>query len=402
MTATQTPNATVETPKQQVRQLYVAFELGWSKWGLGFTTGFGQKARKVTIQARDLPGVEKAIKKALDRFKLPTGTPVRSCYEAGRDGFWLDRWLKHKGIENLIVDSSSIELKRRAKRTKTDRLDLEKLVQMLIRFHLGDEKVWSVVRPPTVEEEERRQLHRELVTLKSDRTSHVNRIKGLLAGCGLKCSKVADDFPQRLQALRTWDDHAFVDQNPELHQRLLREYERFQFVDQQIRELQKGRAKQIRDGEGKQIEMVRQLLSLRGIGENGAWLSTMEVFSWREIANRRQLGSLIGLTPAAHQSGDSTRDQGISKAGSRWMRALAIELAWCWVRFQPGSELTKWYQRRFAEGSKRIRKIGIVALARKLMIKLWQYLETGVVPDGAQVVDWRTKMGRRALKPMPA
>ena len=128
----------------------------------------------------------------------------------------------------------------------------------------------------------------------------------------------------------------------------------------------------------------------------------MEVFSWREIANRRQLGSLIGLTPAAHQSGDSTRDQGISKAGSRWMRALAIELAWCWVRFQPGSELTKWYQRRFAEGSKRIRKIGIVALARKLMIKLWQYLETGVVPDGAQVVDWRTKMGRRALKPMPA
>ena len=391
MTATQTSHSNRKAGKSSAGGLYLAFELGWTKWTLGFTAGFGQKVHKCTIEARDLVALGREIAKARRDFKLPKNAPVFSCYEAGRDGFWLHRSLLKQGIQNIIVDSASIEVNRRAKRAKTDRLDVQKLLSMLLRHDHGEEKVWSVVKPPSVEDEDARQLHRELKTIKGDRTRHINRIKGLLASCGFSV-KVDQNLPQTLRKLKTWDGKLFVKVYPNLLERVLREFERMQLVEKHIRQLHRERAKQIRQGEGKPMDMVRQLLGLRGIGQNGAWLYVMECFGWRKIKNRRELGSLAGLTPPPFQSGDTARDQGMSKAGSRWIRSVAIELGWCWLRFQPRSQLSRWYQRRFGGGSKRIRKIGIVALARKLLIKLWQYLETGELPEGAKVVDWRLKL----------
>jgi transposase len=327
------------------------------------------------------------IAAAMKRFGLPGNAPVASCYEAGRDGFWLHRFLTSRKVENLVVDSSSIEVNRRKRRAKSDRLDAIKLVEMLIRYCNGERKVWGIIRVPAAAAEDRRQPHRELIELKSERTAHVNAIKGLLAGLGLQAS-VDDDFPGRLEALRQWDGSAVP---AALRGRLLREFERWRLVGRQIQELEKARAEAIRKGEGREVEQVRQLLNLKGIGENGAWLLVNELFAWREFRNRRELGSLAGLTPTPYDSGESRREQGISKAGNRRVRWMMVQLAWGWLQYQPESDLSRWYQRRFGGGNSRVRKIGVVALARKLLIALWRYLETGEPPAGAEVIGWDKK-----------
>jgi transposase len=363
--------------------LYLAFELGWTSWKLAFTVGAGQKPRLRSITARDLNTLVIEIHKAKQRFGLPEATPVISCYEAGRDGFWLHRYLAHQGIENLVVDAASIEVNRRRRRAKSDRLDATKLVGMLIRWHLGEKKLWGVVHVPTVADEDRRQLHRELIALKAQRTEHTNRIKGLLAGIGL--SAVIDpELPKRLEGLRQWDGTGVPSG---LHQRILREFQRWQLVTRQIHDLEAQRTREIRDPKTPQGEQVRLLLKLRGIGENSAWLLVREIFGWRGIRNRRELASLAGLTPTPYDSGESRREQGISKAGNRRVRWMMIELAWGWLRYQPQSELSRWYQRRFGAGNTRLRKLGIVALARKLLVALQKYLETGEVPAGAELVE---------------
>lgn len=160
-------------------------------------------------------------------------------------------------------------------------------------------------------------------------------------------------------------------------------------MDRQIKDLTNERAGRIRTSKDEQVGKVRQLLRLRGIGPNSAWLYVMEFFGWRQIRNRKQLAALAGLAPTPYQSGDSDHEQGISKAGNRRMRTMAVEIAWCWLRYQPGSDLRQWYQRRFAKGSSRQRRIGIVALARKLLVALWRFLETGQVPAGAETVPWK-------------
>jgi transposase len=289
-------------------------------------------------------------------------------------------------VENVVVDSSSIQVDRRRRRPKTDRLDAEKLLRMLVRWEQGEPGVWSVVRVPGVEDEDARQLHRELQTLREEQTAHGNRIKGLLAGCGVRV-KVDRHFPKRLKELRLWDGASLP---PELHRRVLREFERMQVVNRQVRELERERARRIRhDDEDAAVAKVRRLLELKGIGPNSSWLYVREVFSWREIRNGRELASLVGLVPTPYNSGQESRDLGISKAGNRRMRAMAIEIAWGWLRFQPESALSRWYGRRFAKGSSRQRRIGIVALARKLLVQLWKYLETGTPPEGAELRDWR-------------
>ena len=214
-----------------------------------------------------------------------------------------------------------------------------------------------------------------------------NAIKGLLAGLGLQAS-VDADFPQRLKKLRQWDGSAVP---TALSQRLLREFERWQLVGRQIHELEQERIRQIRKEQSPEVEQVRRLLNLQGIGENGAWLLVGELFSWRRFQNRRELGSLAGLTPTPYDSGESRREQGISKAGNRRVRWMMVQLAWGWLQYQPESELSQWYQRRFGNGNSRLRKIGIVALARKLLIALWKYLETGEPPAGAEVIGWDKK-----------
>jgi transposase len=333
--------------------------------------------------------LEREIGEAKERFGLPAGTPVVSCYEAGRDGFWLHRWLLSIGVQSEVVDSSSIQVDRRKRRAKTDRLDLEKLLKMLVRYQQGEQDVWHVVRAPSVEEEHARQLHRELETLRHEHTAHSNRIKGLLCGCG-ETVQVDKSFPRRLKQLRLWDDSALPG---DLHRRLLREFERMQVVNRQIRELEQERARRIRrDQKDPAVAQVRRLMGLNGIGVNSSWLYVREVFGWRRIRNGRQLGAIVGLTGSPYRSGNMDHEQGISKAGNRRMRAMAIEIAWGWLRFQPASELSRWYERRFAHGGKRLRRIGIVALARKLLVALWKYLETGVPPGNAELSDWKSKL----------
>lgn len=359
--------------------LYMAFELSQSKWMLGFTIGFGQRPRLRTIAARDLATLQTEIQLARERFELGADVPVISCYEAGRDGFWLHRYLTSIGVNNQIVDSASIEVNRRAKQAKTDKLDLGKLLTMLMRYQAGEKKVWRVVHVPSPEVEDHRHLHRELSDLKEQRTQHTNRIKGYLSNQGI-CLEVKDDFPERVAHQCLWNGEPLP---LGLQARLLCEHQRFQLVQQQIKVLETERRDLVRHSTRPDIEQVRHLLRLRGIGINCAWLYVMEFFSWRAFRNRREVGALAGLTPMPHRSGEEDRELGISKIGNRHIRAMAIEIAWIWLRYQPHSELSRWYQRRFAKGSKRLHKIGIVALARKLLIALWRYLEFGTLPPGA-------------------
>lgn len=361
--------------------LYLAFELSNAEWKLGFTPGAGQNPRERKIKAADLKALGLEIQLAKKRFDLPAEAPVRSCYEAGRDGFWLHRYLLSRGIENLVVDSASIEVNRRAKRAKTDRLDVGKLVAMLMRYWAGENRVWSVVHVPSVEAEDERHLHRMLMTLHGQRTRQINRIKGLLVSQGVH-DAVGKTFLDDLQTVRLWDGAQLP---PGLQARLKREYAILRFLDQHLQELEAERRAMLRDSKSPSVERVRQLMQLGGIGENSAWLYVMEFFGWREFHNRREVGGLAGLSPTPYQSGDESHDQGISKAGNSPIRSMAIEIAWSWLRLQPQSELTLWYQKRFGGGSKRLRKIGIVALARKLLVALWRYLETGEIPAGAEL-----------------
>jgi transposase len=372
-------------------RLYLALELSWNSWKLAFTVGLGQKARLRTIPARNTDLLLLEIGKAKARFGLPDDAPVVSCYEAGRDGFWLHRLLVHHGVDNRVVDSASIEVNRRQRRAKSDALDATKLVEMLIRFHNGESKVWRVVRIPTVEDEDRRQRHRELIELKAQRTEHSNRIKGLLATFGLDVL-VDAELLRRLERLRQWDGQPLPSR---VTARILREFERWQQVDQQIRALSAEQRRAVRDDAEPHVEQVRRLLDLKGIGPVGAWILVREVFGWREIKNRRELAGLAGLVPTPYGSGDSHREQGISKAGNRRVRWVLVELAWGWLRHQPNSALSLWYQRRFGSGNSRARKVGIVALARELLIALWKYLEGGEVPEGATIVPWQKKLNGR-------
>lgn len=359
--------------------LYLAFELSNSQWKLGFTIGLGQQPRQRTIPAGDLSRLQEEIERARKRFGLREEVRVVSCYEAGRDGFWLHRYLETVKVDNVVVDSASIEVNRRYRRAKTDRLDVKKLLTMLIRYHSGEEKVWQVIRVPSEEAEDQRQLHREMSSLKRARTGHINRIKGLLAGQGARLS-VKGDFRQQLTSLGSWNGSPLP---PGLRARLEREFARLELVNQQLKLLETERREAIEHGQGARLDMVRHLLKLRGIGVNGAWLFVMEFFGWRQFHNRREVGALAGLTPTPYQSGAGAKEQGISKAGNSYIRPIAVEIAWCWLRYQPESALSRWYQERFAAGNSRQRRLGIVALARKLLVALWRYLEMGVVPEGA-------------------
>jgi len=372
-----TPRMTQDSLSQST--LYLAFELGKNTWKLGFTIGMAQQPRERTLPAGALETLQKEITRAKQRFGLPEDACVVSCYEAGRDGFWLHRYLAAHGVTNHVIDSASIEVNRRQRRAKTDRLDVHKLLTMLLRHMAGERKVWSVVRVPSVEEEDRRQLHRELTTAKCDRTRLSNRIKGLLAGHGVQLV-LQGDVDAQLDQLHQWDGSPLP---PALLSRLKRAWQQVCFLTAHIQTLEAQRWAVLRRREDAVVDQVRQLFTLRGIGVNSAWLYVMEFFAWRDFQTPKQVGALAGLTPTPSQSGQSRRELGIAKAGNRHMRAMAIEIAWAWRRFQPTSALSQWYEQRFGHGSARLRKIGIVALARKLLIALWRFLKTGVLPEGA-------------------
>jgi transposase len=359
--------------------LFVAFELSEKTWKLGFTTGHGQKPRECTVTARHHEHVLNEIAQAKRRFGLPETASVVSCYEAGREGFWLHRFLQAHGITNHVVDSSSIEVNRRRRRAKSDGLDVRKLRSILLRYAYGERQVWQVVKVPSVEAEDHRHLHRDLETLKQERASTMTRIEGLLSRQGLRVPSLTK-LPEQLEALRLWDGAPIP---PGLCRRVLRVYAHYTFLSEQIAAVEAERRAQLQTASEAHIDKVRQLMQLKGMGINGAWLLVMEFFGWRAFENRRAVGGLAGFTPTPYQSGESTREQGITKAGNRHVRWMTTELAWSWLRFQPDSALSVWFRARFGSGGKRLRRIGIVAVARKLLIALWRFLETGVLPAGA-------------------
>jgi transposase len=361
--------------------LFVAFELSEKNWKLGFTTGHGQKPRERGVEARNQTRLLQEVAQAKKRFGLPDTAPVLSCYEAGREGFWLHRFLLAQGITNYVVDSSSIEVKRRRRRAKSDGLDVRKLVSMLIRYEHGEGDVWRVVNVPSVQAEDDRHLHRDLETLKQERASTTTRIKSLLSTQGVRLKSLSM-FPEQLDALRLWDGSEVPSG---LCRRLLRVWAHHRFLSEQIADLEAERRTLLRTSEEPSIDKVRQLMHLRGIGINGSWLLVMEFFAWRELKNRRQVGGLAGLTPTPYQSGESAREQGITKSGNRHVRWMTTELAWSWVRYQPESALSQWFQERYGGGGKRLRRIGIVAVARRLLIALWRFLKSGVLPEGAEL-----------------
>jgi transposase len=376
MTTTATRTEHGNTP---AGTLFMAFELSDKTWKLGFTTGPGQKPRERNVTARDQERVLDEIASAKRRLGLPETAPVVSCYEAGREGFWLHRFLEAHGITNQVVDSSAIEVSRRQRRAKSDGLDVRKLLSMLMRYEQGERQVWRVVHVPSVEAEDQRHLHRDLETLKRERGSTTTRIKGLLSSQGLQVTSLSN-LPEQLDALRLWDGSPIP---PGLRQRVLRVYAHHQFLSEQIAEVEAERRALLQTSTDTSIDKIRQLMMLKGIGINGSWLLVMEFFGWREFKNRREVGGLAGFTPTPYQSGESAREQGISKSGNRHVRWMTTELAWSWLRFQPESALSVWFRERFGSGGKRLRRIGIVAVARKLLIALWRFLETGVLPEGA-------------------
>jgi transposase len=359
--------------------LFMAFELREKTWKLGFSIGHGHKPRERMLPARDQQRLLDEIVHAKARFGLPDTVPVVRCDEAGREGFWLHRFLQAQRIRNHVVDSSSIAVNRRQRRAKSDTLDVRKLLRMLMRYEYGDRQVWRVGHVPSVDAEAQRHLHRDLETLKQERASTTTRIQGLLSSQGIRLTGLSK-FAEQLEALRLWDGTEIP---RGLRRRLLRVYAHYQFLSAQIAALAAERRALLHSSHDASIEKVRQLRQRKGLGINGAWLLVMEFFGWRELKHRREVGGLAGLTPTPYQSGESAREHGMTKAGNRHVRWMATELAWSWLRYQPESALSGWFRERFGGGGTRLRRIGIVAVARKLLIALWRFLETGVIPEGA-------------------
>lgn len=363
--------------------MYVAFELGKAKWKLGIVAPGGHKLSQYTVDGGAVGAVQELIDKAKAKVQRRADTPVRivSCYEAGYDGFWLHRWLQAHGIETRVLDPASVEVNRRLRRAKTDRLDLEKLMRALMRHEEGDRLACKMVHVPTPEQEDERRPSRERQRLIKERTGHVNRLKGLLHGQGIRdLWGRCQDFGAWLATLTTGDGRPLPGH---LGDELKREHARLKLVEAQIDEIEAqvaaARSEAPADGI---VPKINQLLELKSLGPVGSQILVSEAF-FRDFKNRRQVGSYFGLTGTPYNSGDSRREQGISKAGNARARTVAVQLAWLWRRHQPDSALSRWFEERIGKQKGAAKRIAIVALARKLMVALWRFLQQGLVPEGA-------------------
>jgi len=362
--------------------VHMAFELSKANWKIGVLLPGSPKLSRFTVKGGDvttLSGRLASLRAKAERC----GKPVRilSCYEAGLDGHWLHRWLTDQGVMSHIVDPSSIEVSRRGRRAKTDRIDLEKLMRAFLAYLRGEPRVCSMLHVPSPEDEDRKRSSRERERLLKEQTAHTNRIKALLFGQGIRdVMPLKPGFIASLEAMRTGDGRALP---ARLKEELVREHERLCLAHKQIAALEAQSKAALRAAApGSAAAKIMQLVDLKSIGVTSGQELVNEVF-YRSFDNRRQVGSYFGLTGTPYDSGESRREQGISKAGNSRARALAIELGWLWVRHQPGSELTRWFRERVGDLKGRIRRIAIVAVARKLIVALWRYLTTGLVPTGA-------------------
>lgn len=357
--------------------LYMAMELSNSKWKLGFSNG--QRMRRKSIDARDRQRLVEEVDLAKHKLGLEPEARVMVCFEAGRDGHWIYRWLSAEGFEVLEIDSSSIEAPRGRKHVKTDRVDVEKLLDLLLRYCLGFRQAFRVVRVPPEEAEAAQRLHREDEYLLRQRMRVSNRIKGLLVTQGLVDVPLKRGFVAWLEEVQLWDGRSL---SSELKVELRRLHAQYELMDGQMAEVAQAYQQELLSDTAVG-DKRRKLELVKSIGPKTSRVLSAEVFSWRVFRNGKQVGGMSGLTPTPSQSGDVNREQGISKAGNRRVRRVMIELAWLWLQWQPDSALSQWFNRRFAHGGKRMRRIGIVALARKLLIALWRYVEWGVIPEGA-------------------
>jgi len=379
----ETPATVVATTTpSDVDTLFASLELSKSKWLLTVNSPGGEKFSKHQLGGGDSGSLLGLLARLRTKAEQRCGRPVRvmAIQEAGLDGFWLHRLLIDNGVESTVVDPASIAVDRRHRRVKTDSVDGETLLRTSMAFARGERRVCSMVRAPSPEEEDRRRLTRERGTLLKERIQHTNRIKGLLNGQGVRdYDPLARDRIARLEAVRTGDGRALPQM---LKAEIRRELERIEMATAQLAIVERARDAQLRtQAEGRE-NPAAMLLEIKGIGAEFASLLWLEAL-FRNFANRRQVAAYAGLAPSPWQSGAIDRDQGISKAGDRRLRRTMIELAWFWLRHQPSSALSRWFQERVGAGRGRIRRIAIVALARKLLVALWRYVAQGIVPKGA-------------------
>ena len=358
--------------------LFVALELSRSTWLVALHSPLSDKVSQHRIEGGDVEGLLALIARKREQAQARLGRPLRvvSCFEAGYDGFWLHRWLCAHGLENRVLDAASLLVDRRAKRAKTDRLDAAGLLRTLMALERGEMQVCRVVHGPSPAQEDARRRSRERARLVVERGQHVSRIKGLLMTQGIRdFEPTRRDWPARLEALRTPDGQELA---PCLRAEVLRECRRLWQVMEMVAEVE-AEQKAVMDAEDGH---AARLTRLRGIGLTFATVLANEVF-FRDFRNRREVGGYLGLAPSPWQSGGVRRDQGIAKAGNPRARRTAIELAWLWLRHQPGSALVRWFHERVGTGTGRMRRILLVAMARKLIVALWRYVTLGTVPEGA-------------------
>ena len=313
--------------------LYVAFELGAKQWKVAMTATVGSQPWVRDLRAADWTMVERLLIDGRRRCGLAPDAPVVSCYEAGRDGFWIHRALQTRGVENRVVDSASIEVNRRARRRKTDRIDAVKLVRMLMRAHAGERQVWSEVRVPTVPEEASRLVSRERTQLVTERTRLVNQMRGWLAtwGCALPRRRPDGWWT----TVRDWAGDALP---TSLQQRLARAQARVQLVTGHLAALEAQQQATVTAD-----PVAARLARLKGLAPTSVSVLLAEGLVWRTFRNRRQVGGFLGYTAVPFQSGETDRVVGIDRAGNRRLRTISLQLAWQWVRWQPASALTQWY-----------------------------------------------------------
>ncbi len=397
MSCTDLPLPVPAAARPEDNTLFVALELSRKSWLVATSAPGEAKISKRTVAAGDGPGLLALLQGLRETAERRLGRPVRVVViqEAGLDGFWLHRLLEANGLASHVVDPAAIAVDRRKRRRKTDAIDVEALLRTLLawargerRVCSGERRVCSMVRPPSPEAEDRRRLSREREALLQERIRHTNRIRGLLTGQGITdFEPLRPEHRDRLDALSTGDGRPLP---PRLKAEIRRQLARLDAVVADLRAVEAERDALVGMGQpaapGRTAVAVPPtaaiLMRLKGIGPEFASVLWFEVF-FRSFGNRREIAAYAGLAPSPWQSGGIDRDQGISKAGNPRLRKTMIELAWMWVRYQPDSAISRWFTQRVGTTRGRLRRIAIVAVARKLLVALWRLVTQGIVPDGA-------------------
>jgi transposase len=368
----------------QSNTILVALELSNSIWLVGTRLPGALKSRMHRVSAGDTAKLLTHLSELQSRYQAMSkcAAPIACCFEAGRDGFWLHRLLTANNIPTYVVEPTSILVNRRAKRAKTDRIDAEGLLRVLGAYLGGDTQICSMVRVPTPDEEDGKRIHREREYLVQERTRIENRILALLATQGIRSRPSLRNWERDLASLETGDGRKLP---PCLAAEVNRLRRRLGLVLDLIRELDAERNEILEAAPDNVItSKVTALRTIYGVGDNFAAVLAREVF-YRPFGNRKQLASYVGLAPMPHQSGEMDRDRRIGRAGNARARKTLVQLAWLWLRYQPESELAAWFRERVGNLQGRTRRIAIVAMARKLLIALWRFTETGEIPAGSKL-----------------